>query len=138
MANLGHEVKMLYTGLAVAKKLLDERPDVVKRFLRATAKGREFYKRFKEESLRLAKKYDSNPDDARNADYDITLELMTKDGTEDLATQKSDIEIGLRGLGMQKTVPVERVFDFRLITEAYRELHASKWKPELSQKRARN
>jgi ABC-type nitrate/sulfonate/bicarbonate transport system substrate-binding protein len=136
MANFGHEVKMLYTGLAMAKKLLDDRADLVKRFLRATAKGREFYKNFKEETLRLAKKYDRNPDDARTADYDITLEMMTKDGTEDLATQKSDIEVGLRNLGMPTTVPVERVFDFRLITEAYKELHASKWKPELPGKRA--
>lgn len=136
MANLGREVKMLYTGLAVTKNLLDNQQSLVKRFLRATVKGRVFYRNFKEETLRLTKRYDQNSDGARRADYEVTLEAMTKDGAEDLETQKSDIEIGLRNLGIQKPVPVERVFDFRLITEVYKELNASNWKPELAQKPA--
>jgi len=134
IADLGREVKMLYTGLAVAKNLLDGRSEMVRRFLRGTVKGREFYKSFKDETLRLTKKYDANSEGSRKADYEITLQAMTKDGTEDLETQKSDIEIGLRNLGLRTNVPPEGVFDFRLIGEVYKDLRAANWKPSLTSK----
>lgn len=122
IANIGKEIKMLYTGLATTEELLVKRPDLVRRFLRATVKGREYLKRYKSQSLVLGKKYDRSPDDVRSADYDATMEMMTADGTEDLETQKSDIDIGRRALGIQKEVAPQEVFDFRLVREVYKEL----------------
>ena len=122
IANIGKEIKMLYTGLATSEDLLVKRPDLLKRFLRATIKGREYLKRNKSQSLALGKKYDRAPDDVRNADYDATMEMMTADGTEDLETQKSDIDIGRRALSIQKEVLPQEVFDFRLVREVYKEL----------------
>jgi NitT/TauT family transport system substrate-binding protein len=127
VANIGKEIKMLYTGLATSEDLLVKRPDVVRRFIRATVKGREFLKRYKAQSLALGKKYDRAPDDVRNADYDATMEMMTADGTEDVETQKSDIEIAKRALGVQRDVPTEQVFDFRLTREVYKELREAGW-----------
>ena len=127
VANIGKEIKMLYTGLATSEELLVKRPDVVRRFIRATVKGREFLKRFKSQSLALGKKYDRAPDDVRSADYDATMEMMTADGTEDMETQKSDIDIGRRALGVQKEIPTEQVFDFRLTREVYKELRDAGW-----------
>ncbi len=127
VANIGKEIKMLYTGLATSEDLLVKRPDVVRRFIRATVKGREFLKRYKTQSLALGKKYDRAPDDVRNADYDATMEMMTADGTEDLETQKSDIEIAKRALGVRKDIPTDQVFDFRLTREVYRELRDAGW-----------
>jgi ABC-type nitrate/sulfonate/bicarbonate transport system substrate-binding protein len=127
VANIGKEIKMLYTGLATSEELLGKRPDLVRRFIRATVKGREFLKRNKSQSLALGKKYDRAPDDVRTADYDATLELMTADGMEDLETQKSDIEIGRRALGIQKDVALQEVFDFRLVREVYKELRDTGW-----------
>ena len=127
VANIGKEIKMLYTGLATSEELLVKRTEVVRRFIRATVKGREFLKRFKTQSLALGKKYDRAPDDVRNADYDATMEMMTSDGTEDLETQKSDIDIGRRALGVQKEIPTEQVFDFRLTQEVYKQLRDAGW-----------
>jgi hypothetical protein len=45
---------------------------LVRRFLRAAVKGREFLKRNKSQALSLGKKYDKSPDDVRSADYDAT------------------------------------------------------------------
>ncbi|HEX2928075.1 MAG TPA: ABC transporter substrate-binding protein, partial [Candidatus Binatia bacterium] len=53
VANIGKEIKMLYTGLATSEELLGKRPDLVRRFIRATVKGREFLKRNKSQSLAL-------------------------------------------------------------------------------------
>ena len=122
VANIGKEIKMLYTGLAASEDLVVKRPELVRRFIRATVKGREFLKRNKTQSLALGKKYDRAPDDVRSADYDATMEMMTADGTEDLETQKSDIDIGRRALGIQKDVAPQQVFDFRLVREVYKEL----------------
>jgi ABC-type nitrate/sulfonate/bicarbonate transport system substrate-binding protein len=127
VANIGKEIKMLYTGLATSEDLLVKRPDLVRRFIRATVKGREFLKRFKSQSLALGKKYDRSPDDVRSADYDTTMEMMTADGTEDLETQQSDIDIGRRALSIQKEVAPRQVFDFRLVREVYKELRDTGW-----------
>jgi NitT/TauT family transport system substrate-binding protein len=127
VANIGKEIKMLYTGLATSEELLVKRPDLVRRFIRATVKGREFLKRYKGQSLALGKKYDRSPDDVRSADYDVTMEMMTADGMEDLETQKSDIDIGRRALGIQKEVLPQQVFDFRYVREVYKELREVGW-----------
>jgi NitT/TauT family transport system substrate-binding protein len=131
IANIGKEIKMLYTGLATSEELLVKRPDLLRRFLRATVKGREYLKRYKSQSLVLGKKYDRAPDDVRSADYDATMEMMTADGTEDLETQKSDIDIGRRALGIQKEVAPPEVFDFRLVREVYKELREAGFEPSL-------
>jgi len=127
VVNIGQEIKMLYTGLAATEEMTLKRPDVVRRFIRATVKGREFLKRNKTQSLALGKKYDKSPDDVRNADYNATLEMMTADGTEDPETQKSDIEIAKRMLGIQKEVSPEQIFDFRFTREVYKELRDLGW-----------
>jgi ABC-type nitrate/sulfonate/bicarbonate transport system substrate-binding protein len=131
VANIGREIKMLYTGLATAEELLVKRPDLVRRFIRATVKGREFLKRYKSEALALGKKYDRSPDDVRSADYDATMEMMTVDGTEELETQKTDIDIGRHALGIQKEVAPQQVFDFRLVREVYKELRETGWERAL-------
>jgi ABC-type nitrate/sulfonate/bicarbonate transport system substrate-binding protein len=131
VANIGREIKMLYTGLATSEELLIKRPELVRRFIRATVKGREFLKRHRDHSLALGKKYDRSPDDVRSADYDATMELMTVDGTEELETQKSDIDIGRRALGIQKEVAPQQVFDFRLVREVYKELRETGWERAL-------
>lgn len=126
---IGREVKMLYTGLATTEELLEKRSDLVRRFLMATVKGREFVKRYKDPSLKLTKKYDRQPDDARSADYDATIEMMTQDGTEDIETQRSDIESGMRALGLNADFSTEKVFDFRLVKQIYQDLKGSNWQP---------
>lgn len=131
VVNIGKEIKMLYTGLATTEETVVKRPDLVRRFLRATVKGREFVKRHKAQALALGKKYDKSPDDVRSADYDATMEMMTADGTEDAETQKSDIEVAKRMLNVQKDVPVEQIFDFRFTREVYKELRELGWERAL-------
>lgn len=131
VVNIGKEIKMLYTGLATSEETVIKRPDLVRRFIRATVRGREFVKRNKAQALALGKKYDKAPDDVRSADYDATMEMMTTDGTEDADTQKSDIEIAKRMLNVQKEVPAEQIFDFRFTREVYKELRDMGWERAL-------
>lgn len=127
VANIGKEIKMLYTGLATSEDMIVKRPELVRRFIRATVKGREFLKRNKTQSLAIGKKYDKSPDDVRSADYEATLEMMTAEGMEDSETQKSDIEIAKRMLNIQKEISAEQIFDFRFVREVYKELRDAGW-----------
>ena len=131
VANIGKEIKMLYTGLATSEDILVKRPDLVRRFIRATVKGREFLRRNKAQALALGKKYDKSPDDVRSADYEATLEMMTAEGMEDSETQKSDIEIAKRMLNIQKEIAAEQIFDFRFVREVYKELREVGWERAL-------
>jgi hypothetical protein len=63
------------------------------------------------------------------------MEMMTADGTEDSETQKSDIEIAKRMLGIQKEFPSEQIFDFRYTREVYKELREAGWDRVLKQGR---
>jgi NitT/TauT family transport system substrate-binding protein len=131
VANIGKEIKMLYTGLATSEDMIVKRPELVRRFIRATVKGREFLKRNKTQSLAIGKKYDKSPDDVRSADYEATMEMMTAEGMEDSETQKSDIEIAKRMLNIQKEISAEQIFDFRLVREVYKELRELGWERAL-------
>ena len=66
-------------------------------------------------------------DAVRHADSDATLEMMTAEGMEDFDTQKSDIEIAKRMLGIQKEFVPEQIFDFRFVREVYKELRYAGW-----------
>ena len=58
LADLRGEIQMLYTGLATSDQELQQRRDRAKRFLRATVKGREYYRAFKEETLKQTVRID--------------------------------------------------------------------------------
>ena len=105
---------MLYTGLATSEEMLVNGPTWCAGSSAPLSRDGEFLKRFKTESLALGKKYDRAPDDVRNADYDATMEMMTADGTEDLDTQKSDIDISRRALAVQKEIPTDQFSIFAL------------------------
>jgi len=128
--DLGREVKMLYTGLATSERLLRERTDLVRGFLRATLKGREFFRAYKDDSLRIGEKYDRQGSwEVRGADYDATLQVMSPNGDEDAETQKKDIEASKSLLKITADIPPEKVFDFGFVRAVYQELRAKGWKP---------
>ena len=130
VVDLGREVRMLYTGLATSDRLLKERNELARGFIRATVKGREFFKAYKEESLRIGEKYDrQGTSEVRSADFDATLKVMSAGGEEDLETQKKDIESSKTLLKIAAEIAPERVFDFNAVRSVYQELKAKGWRP---------
>ena len=129
LADLQGEIQMLYTGLATSDQELQQHRDRAKRFLRATVKGREYYRAFKEETLRIMEQYNDVSRDAIEADYDATLLALTDDGSMPVEVQRADAVVRAQVNDVDQVPPVEQMYDYRLIQEIYRELTASGWKP---------
>ena len=129
LADMKRDVQMLYTGLVASDRELQEHAERVKRFLRGTVKGREYYKAFREESLTILDKYNDNTHDANEADYDGVLQVMTEDGSMPPDVQRIDAEVRATLNGLGHIPPVEQMYTYDLIKQVYQELRASGWKP---------
>jgi len=97
--------------------------------LRATVKGREYYKAFKDETVEILGKYNGLSRQANEADYDDTLSTMTEDGTMPAEVQQRDAIVRAAVNEVEQVPSVEQIYDYSLIKEIYRELQASGWRP---------
>lgn len=128
LADLRKDVQMLYTGAATSDQELRERPERVKRFLRATVKGREYYKMYRDESIDVLTKYNERPREANVVDYDDVLPAMPADASMPVEIQQRDTIFRAEVNGVAP-VPVEQIYEYSPVKEVYRELTASGWKP---------
>src|SRR5918999_4772505 len=78
LADLGKEIQLVWNGVAVSNKILFENAPLVERFLRGLAKGREFARRYRDETIALISKRDPSPVEAIKVDYEVTKGSMTE------------------------------------------------------------
>jgi ABC-type nitrate/sulfonate/bicarbonate transport system substrate-binding protein len=81
LANLNKEIQLVWNGVATSNRMLAENPNLVERFMRALAKGREFARRYRDETVALISKRDPTPIDAIRVDYDAAKTSMTDEGS---------------------------------------------------------
>jgi NitT/TauT family transport system substrate-binding protein len=132
LANIRKEIQMLYTGVATSERELSARRNRAERFLRATIKGREYFKAFKDETLKILMKYNKDPRDANEVDYQDVLTAMTEDGSMPKEVQQRDAQFRAEVIRVPKDRirPVEEMYDYSLVKEIYRALKAAGWKPQ--------
>lgn len=104
------EVKFAYTGVAVSNKLLAENRDLVERFLRGAIKGREYAKRYREQTIAWISKYSGDPPEASAVDYDSNLQIMTPEGWVDEESLKEDVAVRAELLKVTNPPPVGKLF----------------------------
>jgi len=129
LSDIKHEVRMSWMGAATNDRELQENRDRVKRFLRATARGREYFKAFREESITILTQYNQKPRSTNELDYDDTLDLMTDDGSMPVDVQQRDAQVRAALNGVTQVPPADQMYDYSLVKEVYQELRASGWKP---------
>jgi NitT/TauT family transport system substrate-binding protein len=121
-----------YTGVVVADTLVNNRPDVLLRFLRATVKGVRYVKAFRAETLAELQKEEPKASQRQFAtDYDDSREAMTADGTvpDDMIRQDFEIRAEALNIPKDKIRPIHDVYDFDPVRKATAEIDASGWKP---------
>jgi ABC-type nitrate/sulfonate/bicarbonate transport system substrate-binding protein len=64
----------------VSNKFLAENPLLVERFLRGVVKGREYARRYKDQTVGMVSKFDSSPREAIASEYDTSVLAMTEEG----------------------------------------------------------
>ena len=129
LADLAKEIQLVWNGVAVSNKLLAEQAQLVERFLRGLAKGREFARRYRDETIALVNKRDPSPLEAIRADYEVTKASMTDDGS--LPDEILRAEIATRAdLTKVATPPqISAAFDYSLTRKNYAQLKATGWQP---------
>jgi len=127
LADLGKEIQLVWNGVAVSSNLLADNPQLVERFLRGLAKGREFARRYRDETIALISKRDPSPLEAIKVDYEVTKASMTEDGSlpDDILRE----EVSTRAELTKAANPpnISAVFDYSITKKNYAQLKATGW-----------
>ena len=129
LADLGKEIQLVWNGVAVSNKLLAENPQLVERFLRGLAKGREFARRYRDETIALISKRDPSPLEAIKVDYEVTKASMTEDGSLPDDVLKEEIATRAELTKAASPPSISAVFVYSITKKNYAQLKATGWQP---------
>ena len=129
LADLGKEIQLVWNGVAVSNKLLAENPQLVERFLRGLAKGREFARRYRDETIALISKRDPSPLEAIKVDYEVTKASMTEDGSLPDDVLKEEIATRAELTKVATPPSISTTFDYTLTRKNYAQLKTTGWQP---------
>ena len=129
LADLGKEIQLVWNGVAVSSKLLADNPQLVERFLRGLAKGREFARRYRDETISLISKRDPSPIDAIKVDYDVTKASMTEDGSLPDDVLRDEVITRAELTKVANPPSISSVFDYGITRKNYAQLKATGWMP---------
>jgi ABC-type nitrate/sulfonate/bicarbonate transport system substrate-binding protein len=123
------EIRFAYVGLAVSSRLLARQPNLVERFLRAVIKGREYARRYREQTIPILGKYTQRKREFNELDYDSTLPVLTPEGWVSEEILKEDVAMRAELVGVPAPSDYGKFFDYGMVRKIYRELKSSGWKP---------
>jgi NitT/TauT family transport system substrate-binding protein len=129
LADLGKEIQLVWNGVAVSSKLLAENPQLVERFLRGLAKGREFARRYHDETISFISKRDPSPLEAIKVDYEVTKASMTEDGSLPDDVLKEEIATRAELTKVATPPSISTAFDYSITRKNYARLKAAGWQP---------
>jgi ABC-type nitrate/sulfonate/bicarbonate transport system substrate-binding protein len=129
LADLGKEIQLVWNGVATSNKLLAENPRLVERFLRALAKGREYARRYRDETISFISKRDPSTLEAIKVDYEVTKASMTDDGSlpDDVIKEEAATRAELTKIS--KPPNISELFDYSITRRNYAQLKAAGWQP---------
>ena len=117
-----YDLNIVSGGAAVTERMLKEKPDLVRRFLRGTVRALHWFRANEKEAVaRMAEGFKISHEDALGI-YKATLKSYTLDGTVPRDLQEKIINFQRRQLKVEKEVPPEQVYDFTILRSANEEL----------------
>ena len=123
------EIRFAYVGLAVSNRLLARQPHLVERYLRSVIKGREYARRYREQTIQILGKYTQRKREFNEIDYDSTLPVLTGEGWVADEILKEDVAMRAGLVGVSPPADYGKFFDYGIVKTIYRELKSSGWKP---------
>jgi ABC-type nitrate/sulfonate/bicarbonate transport system substrate-binding protein len=129
LADTEKEIRFAYVGLAVSSRLLARQPLMVERFLRAVVKGREYARRYREQTIPIIGKYTQRKREFNEIDYDSTVPVLTPEGWVADDILKEDVAMRAELVGVTAPADYGKFFDYSIVKKIYRELKSSGWKP---------
>jgi NitT/TauT family transport system substrate-binding protein len=129
LAEIGQEIQLIWSGAATSTKLLAENRGLAERFLIGAIKGREYARRFKEQTLAVIAKHDKSPREGLELDYNATVSSMTAEGSVTEDVLRDEIATRAELTKMINPPDKDRLFDYSLVKNIYADLKATGWQP---------
>jgi NitT/TauT family transport system substrate-binding protein len=118
-----HEIfKMPFTGVGTHIKKLKEKPDEVKRMVRALLRANRFVRSNREGTIQTMMDWIKVDRESAAATYDSTWKIFSEDGGMSESGLKLVIDQGREAMKIERPVANAEVADFSIIREVQREL----------------
>jgi NitT/TauT family transport system substrate-binding protein len=113
-----YDLNVVSGGVALTERMLKEKPDLVRRFLRATVRSLFWFRANEKEAVaRMAQGFKISRDDALVI-YKATLKSYTTDGTISRELQDKIVGFQKKQLKIEKDIGPEQVYDFTVLRAA--------------------
>jgi ABC-type nitrate/sulfonate/bicarbonate transport system substrate-binding protein len=117
-----YDLNIVSGGAALTDRMLRDKPDLVRRFLRGTLKALLWFRGNEKEAVaRMAEGFKISSEDAV-AIYKATLKSYTQDGTISRDLQERIINFQRKQLKIEKEIAPETVYDFTILRALNEEL----------------
>lgn len=121
LAYLGDHVEQSLSGIGTSEKLLREKPEMVKKVLRASLKGLRFVRQNREETVQyIAKDWKVDRPLAEEL-YLSMIPAFSADGTMGEKGIRDTLEREREKLEIKEEIPLTRVIDLRLLKQVQKE-----------------
>ena len=114
--------KLPFTGLGVNTKKLKEKPDEVKRMIKAALRANRFVRQNREGTIQTLMDWVHVDRESAAATYDSTWRIFSEDGNIADSGLRLVIDQGRQAMKIDRPVAIEEVADFAPLREAQKEL----------------
>src|ERR1044071_6726718 len=97
--------------------------------LRSVIKGREYARRYRDQTISILGKYTQRKREFNEFDYDSTLPVLTAEGWVGDEILKEDVAMRAELVGVSPPADYMKFFDYTILKKIYRDLKSSGWKP---------
>ena len=118
LGHAGSFMELSTPGLGTTDRIIKQKPDQVKRVVRAVVKAMLFIRKNREESIRIMMSWLSLNRDVAEKSYDMALDSFSEDGSPSRKGLMTSIELA----GIKEEIPLSKVFDFSFLQEVHSEL----------------
>jgi len=119
LGHAGSFMELSTPGLGTTDRIVKQKPDQVRRVVRAVVKAMLFMRKNREESVRIIMSWLSLNRDVAEKSYDMALDSFSEDGSPSRKGLMTSIELA----GIKEDVPLSKVFDFSFLQEVHSELN---------------
>ena len=118
----GDQLETVAGGVSVTERMMAEKSDYLRRFLRGTLQAFLWLRANQGEAVAMmAKEAKISPADSLEI-YKATMQVFTQDGTMPKDTQQRIIGFQKNQLKIEKEIPLEHVYDFRILQSLLQEV----------------
>ena len=114
--------KLPFTGLGANTKKLKEKPDEVKRMVKALLRANRFVRQNRDGAIQTMMEWIKIDRESAGATYDSTWKIFSEDGSIPEAGLKLVIDQGRQAMSIDRPVAISEVADFAPLREAQKEL----------------